>query len=270
MSAKGYSLHLGLNRVEPTHYGGWDGALNACEADAKDMQAIAKKLGFKSDLLLTSAASSANVVSRLINLAATLAVGDILWLTYSGHGGQMPDTNHDEADGQDETWVLFDRQLIDDELYALFAKFKAGVRIIVLSDSCHSGTVMRAMPPRPGEAPAARVRLMPPDVALRTFQAHAALYKAIQKATPPSEKGGAKAAVLLISGCQDNQTSLDGARNGLFTEKMLKTWNDGKFTGNYKHFRDRIAALMPATQTPNFFKAGATNGSFEAQKPLTI
>ena len=270
MSAKGYSLHLGLNRVEPTHYGGWDGALNACEADAKDMQAIAKKLGFKSDLLLTSAASSANVVSRLINLAATLAVGDILWLTYSGHGGQMPDTNHDEADGQDETWVLFDRQLIDDELYALFAKFKAGVRIIVLSDSCHSGTVTRAMPPRPGEAPAARVRLMPPDVALRTFQAHAALYKAIQKATPPSEKGGAKAAVLLISGCQDNQTSLDGARNGLFTEKMLKTWNDGKFTGNYKHFRDRIAALMPATQTPNFFKAGATNGSFEAQKPLTI
>ena len=270
MPAKGYSLHLGLNRVEPTHYGGWDGTLNACEADAKDIQAIAKKLGYKSDLLLTSAASSANVISRLTNLAATLGAGDILWLTYSGHGGQMPDTNHDEPDGQDETWVLFDRQLIDDELYALFGKFKAGVRIIVLSDSCHSGSVVRAMPPSPGAAPAARVRLMPPDVALRTYREHAALYNAIQKATPPSEKGGVKAAVLLISGCQDNQTSLDGVRNGLFTEKMLKTWNDGKFTGNYKQFRDRIAALMPATQTPNFFKAGAVSTTFEGQKPLTI
>ena len=47
---------------------------------------------------------------------------------------------------QDETWCIYsDRQLVDDELYSLWAQFAAGVRIFVLSDSCHSGTVLKQM-----------------------------------------------------------------------------------------------------------------------------
>ena len=38
----GVSLHLGLNGVSATAYGGWDGPLAACEFDANDMAAIAK------------------------------------------------------------------------------------------------------------------------------------------------------------------------------------------------------------------------------------
>ena len=33
--------------------------------------------------------------------------------------------------------------------------------------------------------------------------------------------------VILISGCQDNQTSMDGDHNGAFTEQLLKVWNHG-------------------------------------------
>jgi metacaspase-1 len=55
----------------------------------------------------------------------------------------MPDVNSDEEDGQDETWILYDRMLIDDELFQLFSQFAPGVRIFLLSDSCHSGTVAR-------------------------------------------------------------------------------------------------------------------------------
>ena len=44
---KGLSLHIGLNFVDPNHYQGWDGQLAACEFDAKDMSALAKKKGFK-------------------------------------------------------------------------------------------------------------------------------------------------------------------------------------------------------------------------------
>ena len=41
---QGISLHIGLNSVDPRQYEGWDGQLlTACEADAKDMQARAKK-----------------------------------------------------------------------------------------------------------------------------------------------------------------------------------------------------------------------------------
>jgi hypothetical protein len=42
-----------------------------------------------------------------------------------------------------ETWVLYDRQMVDNEVYCLWGKFKSGVKIFVLSDSCHSGTMMR-------------------------------------------------------------------------------------------------------------------------------
>jgi hypothetical protein len=70
---------------------------------------------------------------------------DIFLLTYSGHGGQVPDTNGDEPDRKDETWVLYDGELVDDELHELYTQFKSGTRVVVLSDSCHSGTVTRAM-----------------------------------------------------------------------------------------------------------------------------
>ena len=62
----------------------------------------------------------------------------------------MPDVIGEEADKLDETWCLYDGQLIDDELYFELSKFAAGVRILVLSDSCHSGTVVRAGPPALG------------------------------------------------------------------------------------------------------------------------
>jgi metacaspase-1 len=66
-------------------------------------------------------------------------------LTYSGHGGQVPDTNNDEVDRVDETWCLYDRQFLDDELYYFLSKFKEGVRILVFIDCCHSGTVIRSI-----------------------------------------------------------------------------------------------------------------------------
>ncbi|HZI93547.1 MAG TPA: caspase family protein, partial [Patescibacteria group bacterium] len=91
--SKGISIHIGLNRVDPVHYGGWDGQLAACEFDAKDMRAMARAQGFTTNILLTAAASSGAVTRAIARAAATLAGGDMLLLTYSGHGGQIPDTN---------------------------------------------------------------------------------------------------------------------------------------------------------------------------------
>ena len=44
--AKGISLNIGLNSVDPNHYGGWDGQLAGCENDANDMAEIASCLKF--------------------------------------------------------------------------------------------------------------------------------------------------------------------------------------------------------------------------------
>lgn len=269
--AKGISLHIGLNFVDPKHYQGWDGQLNACIADAKDMRALAKKKGFTGNtMLFDGQATAAAVTAAIEDASKKLSKGDIFLLTYSGHGGQVRDTNGDEKDKDrmDETWVLFDRQLVDDEVYKLWSKFKAGVRIVVLSDSCHSGTVTRDIPVFLGAGP--RPRAMPRSVGIAVENANKALYRSIQRNNPGAEKAKVGASVLLISGCMDNQTSMDGDNNGAFTGMLKKIWNGGKFNGNYRKLRDKIVSQMPSTQTPNYYRVGAANMTFEGQKPFTI
>ena len=139
------SLHIGLNSVNPEHYEGWSGPLAACEFDANDMRDLAQARGIKASVLLTRDATRARTLAGIRAAAKALKAGDLFFLSYSGHGGQVEDVSgEDETDKLDETWCLFDGQLIDDELYFELTKFKKGVRIIVLSDSCHSGTVTRA------------------------------------------------------------------------------------------------------------------------------
>ena len=269
--AKGISIHIGLNHVDPKHYQGWDGALNACIADANDMRALAKKKGFAGNTLFVDGqATAAAVSSALLEAGKKLVKGDILFLTYSGHGGQVRDTNSDEKDNDrmDETWVLYDRQLVDDELYNIWSKFKAGVRILVLSDSCHSGTVTRDIPMFAGVGP--KPRAMPREVGIAVENANSALYRAIQKENRGAENTKVNASILLVSGCMDNQTSMDGDNNGAFTGALKKIWAGGKFKGPYRSFRDKIVAQLPSTQTPNYYFIGAPHAVFEAQKPFTI
>jgi len=138
------SIHIGLNRVNPNAYNGWDGALQGCVNDATAMQRIAQSLGYTSTIILNDEATANRVISELGQAAFNLDPGGIVFLSYSGHGGQIPDANGDEPPGgKDETWVLYDRQLIDDELYNMWNQFPAQARIFVVSDSCHSGTVTR-------------------------------------------------------------------------------------------------------------------------------
>jgi metacaspase-1 len=289
--SRAMSLHIGLNNVSPKHYEGWSGPLAACEFDANDMEAIAKSQGFAAKKLLTKAGTRKAVLAGIRAAAKALKKGDRFLLTYSGHGGQVADSSGDEADKQDETWCLFDGQLIDDELYFELSKFAAGVRILVLSDSCHSGTVTRARPEPP--PPGMRAKLMPADVGLRVYEKHASFYDGLQNAVakaagkaPLADPDAVlatlsvqsdriqsiakkfKAAAILISGCQDNQVSLDGDHNGAFTGQLRRIWNNGKFAGNHAQFHAQIVAGMPAAQTPNLFLLGPA-GAFAAERPFS-
>lgn len=82
------------------------------------MADLAQAEGFSSSKLLTKNATRDAVLSGISNAAQALKSGDIFLHSYSGHGGQIPDLNGDEPDGQDETWCMYDGQLIDDELYS--------------------------------------------------------------------------------------------------------------------------------------------------------
>jgi metacaspase-1 len=276
---QGLSIHIGLNSVDPKHYNGWAGKLQACEADAKDMARIASDKDFEGTTILTAKATADAVKSAIGDAAGKLEKGDILFLSYSGHGGQVPDTNGDEADTKDETWVLYDRQLVDDEIYALYSQFEKGTRILVFSDSCHSGTVNRdifdaAVPSVVDagivETEEVRTKDLPRDIAESTYENNKDLYDGIQKSHPAAETDEIGASVILISGCQDNQLSMDGDRNGLFTQQLLAVWKDGKFRGSHRRFAKAIGAKMPPTQSPNYNPVGAHNGKFERQNPLKI
>lgn len=281
---RGISVHVGLNRFDPAHYDGWDGALIACEFDVDAMKAIAESRGFEAATLLTDAATAAAVTAEIERAARELAAGDFFFLTYSGHGGQVPDAHQDgdEPDRSDETWLLYDRQLVDDELYALWGKFQPGVRIFVLSDSCHSGTVTKAITDdvpnvvatrASAEAQSPRFRAMPRDVMVATYRNNRETYDEIQASTLGSESspdGGVGATVLLISGCQDDQLSLDGFANGFFTENFLAVWNDGAWVGGYPLFHEAIRSRMPETQQPNYMRVGSQDDVFEQQNPLAL
>ena len=78
-----------------------------------------------------------------------------------------------------------------------------------------------------------------------------------------------KPAAILISGCQDNQTSMDGDPNGAFTGALLKVWNNGGFVGDYARFHKQIVKGLPASQTPNLFPLGAA-GRFLKQQPFRV
>jgi hypothetical protein len=160
---KGYALAIGLNKVDPAHYDGWDGALDGCEPDAEVMFAIAQQQGLEAEKLLTADATHDKLLARLGKYAEELKSGDLLVVSYSGHGGTLPDENGDEqeltpGDLLDETWVLYDGQLLDDELAGAWSKFKSGVRILLFSDSCHSGTVLKCVMSDFGSPPLERVR----------------------------------------------------------------------------------------------------------------
>ena len=302
------SLHLGLNLVSAAAYEGWDGPLAACEFDANDMAAIATRQGMKPTVLLTKKASRAAFLAALRKAAAALKSGDFFFLTFSGHGGQVRDTNRDETDGKDETWCLWDGQLIDDELYFELSRFAAGVRVLVLSDSCHSGTVTRART-LPVPPPGQRSKMMPAAVGERVYTRHQVQYDKLQadvalraaaarkvdaaaaarapvdpdaalaQLTAGATTGAAgqatalvgrfKPAVLLISGCQDNQTSMDGDHNGAFTEQLLRVWNHGQFKGDYASLHARVRAQLPPTQSPNLFTLGPAAG-FLKQAPFVV
>jgi metacaspase-1 len=268
------SLSLGLNSVDPAAYNGWDGQLNACEQDARDMTAIAQNQGYDARTLLSAEATSGAVLGVMHEAALKLRSGDRFLLTYSGHGGQVPDVTSDEKDDMlDETWCLYDRMLLDDELYAVWSRFRKGVRILVLSDSCHSGTVARAVftrnPPQPSPRAEYKARWLPWRNAEQVYLQAKPLYDSLQFLAGPAENAAVRASVILISGCQDHELSYDGPRNGAFTENVLKVWNDGSFQGSHREFHTRIATLMSTgRQHPNFFLAGAADQKFESARPF--
>src|SRR5262245_17828782 len=126
------ALCIGINNYPGT---GMD--LKGCVNDAEDWAKALTGRGFAVERLLDADATKANMVAAIRKLVSGAASGDVVVITYSGHGTYAPDENGDEPDGLDEALCPYDirtaRQvLIDDEIHQLFAARRDGVRIALI------------------------------------------------------------------------------------------------------------------------------------------
>lgn len=261
------ALAVGLNAVNPANYDGWDGRLGGCENDVKDMLAIAKSQGFNVESLLTSKATRSAFRNAILQAAETLEPGGIFVLSYSGHGDQAADTNGDEPDGLDETLLLYDGELCDDEMAELWTHFKDGVRIVYYTDSCHSATQYKGKTDDRGPWPYRGPRSSQSEL-LIALPANRALDKGIPR--EPISRAKTVATVITISACGDTQLAGDAPTNGAFTGRLKSVWKNGTFSGTYKKFQNTIRSGMPTKQQPEYHVHGKSNPTFEAQKPWTI
>ena len=110
---------------------------------------LSKHLGFEPGqirVLTDDQATRDGILAEIRDwLVAGTRPGARALLYYSGHGSYLPDDNGDEYDGNDEALVPHDEQYIrDDEIRTLFAQLR-GRQAYLIIDSCHSGTIHRAV-----------------------------------------------------------------------------------------------------------------------------
>ncbi len=179
------------------------------------------------------------------------------WVHFSGHGTQVRDASGDEPDGKDECIVPSDYKtagfITDDQLRGILATFAPTCRVVVVLDSCHSGT-------------AVDLKYLWGTSAARTPQVQ--------------NKLAIAAPVLLLSGCGDSQTSADAyglvpgepqQASGALTSCLLKVLQTPRHANNVFTICSAVTNLLIAgrfTQRPRITTSYLFRGVPFGQKLL--
>jgi len=168
-----HALCIGIN-----DYPGTGSDLSGCVNDANDWAAALQKRGFAMTRMFNNKATGGAIRDAISATLGAADAGDLVAITYSGHGSFVPDEDGDEPDGTDECICPYDISrngpITDDELFDLYSRRRQGVRLLVISDSCHSGSVAKFAPIRTPptttarRSPVRKVRFLPPGTFLST------------------------------------------------------------------------------------------------------
>ena len=192
-----FAMLVGIN------YNNTNNQLYGCINDTKNIQTVLQtKYGFNNFIFLTDETNKKptkqNILTTLTNLLVNSISGDSLFFLYSGHGTCTTDLNRDEVDGQDELIVPIDAInikscILDDELNLIIKNnLKPGVKLFALFDSCFSGTVL--------------------DLKYN--------FDKLDTMIANSNIDDTLGQVIMISGCNDSQTSTDAFINNKNTGAM--------------------------------------------------
>jgi len=240
-----YGLCIGIN-----DYPGTGSDLAGCVNDAHDWAEELTKRDFEVDTLLDAAATGAALRAEIRRRLDAARSGDLVVITFSGHGTWVPDRDGDEPDRRDEALCPHDVRtagpLLDDELFELLSDRERGVRAVLVADSCHSGTVSRMAPATAPDA--RRVRFLPPEVFLSPAEVRAA------RAVPMAYRGRPRHAALLMAGCRDTEycydASFDGRPNGAFTYVALTALRNLPPEATYRDWMAAIGQALPSQDYP--------------------
>lgn len=222
-------------------------ALSGCVNDAEDWRGELGLRNYKVTTLLDQQATRDAILGTLEGFVGTARYGDRIAFTYSGHGTWKPHpggADASEPDGRDEALVPVDYRtaglILDDDLHAVFSNARLGVRLYVFSDSCHSGSVARALGARVGDGVP---RFLPPVEWIGDDRRalDEALAVDVAEATGRSRNGA-----VLVSGCEDYEYSYDasfgGRPNGAATYHGLRALGDAKTVADWHR---RILTKLP-------------------------
>ena len=120
--------------------------LAGCVNDARDWQTLLEARGYRVDPVHDGEATRARIVEALTSIIGSATEGDSVVFAFAGHGSWLPDGIGTSADARDEMMCPFDvmkeQYLLDDDLNKIFGTKRAGVRLYVIADCCHSGSVV--------------------------------------------------------------------------------------------------------------------------------
>ncbi|MCY3621900.1 MAG: caspase family protein [Gammaproteobacteria bacterium] len=109
-------------------------------------------MGVGDGILLTeSTATRDNFVRSIEEISARADGNDVIVIFFSGHGGRrQTESDLMDPDGFDETLVLFDSEITDDELRNLIRDTKGESNVLVVLDACFSGGFQKDLISMPG------------------------------------------------------------------------------------------------------------------------
>ena len=239
------ALCVGIN-----NYSGFANDLKGCVNDANDWGTMLEYAGFQVEKVLDANATKNAILSKFDQLITNATAGDDIVFTYSGHGTSVADKSGDEIDGYDEALVVQDGTLLDDELREILQKAQADIHIVVISDSCFSGTVTRAANSETATPRYIKTEDIPADV-------------------PRKKKflSDIDMIELLISGCTDSEYSYDaeinGRWNGAMSAYAVSVMRAGQ---TYNEFYEKLREFLPSDDYPQTPQLEST----EANKSRTV
>jgi len=238
-------------------YPGTYNDLSGCVNDANDWAELLKEQFRIEDnikKLLDKEATKENILKELENLVSSSGPDDIAVFTYSGHGTWVYDQGErDESDNRDEAICARDANIIDDEIREIIRKIDPEAHLTMICDSCHSGSVSRAMLKRTYNMDKElskedlKPRYMPPE-----DNADAVMTELIpirkRFLYPDSDMKE-----VLITGCNSTEYSYDaylgGRFNGIMTAMAIRIIK-GDPDLTYKKFHRELREILPSPRYP--------------------